>query len=86
MQIMTGLVGESVWKVNRAPDCALAELNIGIMELTFRLVHVIYKCICTDKHKDGGNKKVTILKLTLISVRDHVWFSRVWISSLFLSL
>ncbi len=24
MQIMTGLVGESVWKVNCAPDCALA--------------------------------------------------------------
>ncbi len=34
------------------------QLDVG-MELTFRLVHVIYKCICSDKHKDACTKKVT---------------------------
>ncbi len=34
------------------------QLDVG-MELTFRLVHVIYKCICTDKPKDPCTKKVT---------------------------
>ncbi len=34
------------------------QLDVG-MELTFRLVYVIYKCRCTDKHKDVCTKKVT---------------------------
>ncbi len=28
------------------------------MEFTFRLVYVIYECICTDKRKDACTEKV----------------------------
>ena len=43
MWIMTGLVGETVWKVNCAPDCALAEYTLlaivvgGIVDETANL-------------------------------------------------
>ncbi len=39
------------------------QLDVG-MELTFRLVNVIYKCICTDKHKDPCTNSYTLQDIT----------------------
>ncbi len=56
------------------------QLDVG-MELTFRLVHVIYKCICTDKHKDA------FIGLAAIPDCEHVVYllSYELLSSRFLS-